>query len=411
MTSNSPEQKIEEEIAKLKDQWIHWVEKFSIDTLHQRDERIRSEVKVVLNEIEASDLGTVKKHFAIARLLNILPEFDNRAKESIERVIKLDPLNHEAWTLLGEQCWRMAVEGKGNPKKPYDGMIQAKRNFEESLKKKKNVQALCNLSMLLRSYPPAKNSKEKYDNLQLSVQKAKEAVILDSESGIAWYNLGNAHLQLYILTFETEPHVKTALVSYEKALKYGETYNPDVHFNKAQLQIFAEMWSEAFNSLLLSAKFDPESNFAKERSEAVADFCKRASLLCKNKGKMRPKRLAELLKKCEKDSKESIDLVVVGHLTHFNYIPFAFVGVDNSSEAHLVTVYNMVQGQGPLIGDIVTIPSLTMKSTKTNLSLSTEDTAQYSSIRVERPSKLAFNKKVRGASLEATLFCRTENLE
>jgi len=32
--------------------------------------------------------------------------------------------------------------------------------------------------MLLRSYPPAKNSKEKYDNLQLSVQKAKEAVIL-----------------------------------------------------------------------------------------------------------------------------------------------------------------------------------------------------------------------------------------
>ncbi len=141
-------------------------------------------------------------------------------------------------------------------------------------------------------------------------------------------------------------------MSYEKALKYGETYNPDVYFNKAQLQIFAEMWSEAFNSLLLSAKFgkltdlrnriyvhfaDPESNFAKERSEAVADFCKRASLLCKNKGKMRPKRLAELLKKCEKDSKESIDLVVVGHLTHFNYIPFAFVGVDNSSEAHLVT--------------------------------------------------------------------------
>ncbi len=33
------------------------MEKFSIDTLHQRDERIRSEVKVVLNEIEASDLG------------------------------------------------------------------------------------------------------------------------------------------------------------------------------------------------------------------------------------------------------------------------------------------------------------------------------------------------------------------
>ena len=117
------------------------------------------------------------KHYALARLRNILPEFDEKAKESIERVLKLDPLNYDAWTLLGEQCWRMAVEGKGDPKKPFDGMVQAKRNFEESLKKKKNVHALCNLSMLLRSYP-SKNSKDKYDNLQLSVQKAKEAVSL-----------------------------------------------------------------------------------------------------------------------------------------------------------------------------------------------------------------------------------------
>ena len=64
---------------------------------------------------------------------------------------------------------------------------------------------------------------------------------------------------------------------------------------------------------------------------------------------MRPKRLAELLKKCEKDSKESIDLVVVGHLTHFNYIPFAFVGVDNSSEAHLVTGRQRAKGHNMIV--------------------------------------------------------------
>ena len=57
MTSNSTEQTIEEEIVKLKDQWVHWAEKFSVDTLQQRDERIRSEVKVVLDKVEASDLG------------------------------------------------------------------------------------------------------------------------------------------------------------------------------------------------------------------------------------------------------------------------------------------------------------------------------------------------------------------
>ena len=78
-------------------------------------------------------------------------------------------------------------------------------------------------------------------------------------------------------------------------------------------------------------------------------------------------------------------------------------------------VYNMVKGQGPLVGDIVTIPTSDMKISKSNLSLTKteEETAviEYSSIRVERPSKLAFNKKIRGASLEAKLFCRTENLE
>lgn len=57
MSGNSTEQTIEEEIVKLKDQWVHWAEKFSVDTLHQRDERIRSEVKVVLDKVEASDLG------------------------------------------------------------------------------------------------------------------------------------------------------------------------------------------------------------------------------------------------------------------------------------------------------------------------------------------------------------------
>ena len=77
----------------------------------------------------------------------------------------------------------------------------------------------------------------------------------------------------------------------------------------------------------------------------------------------------------------------------------------------------MVKGQGPLVGDIVSIPTSDMKISKSNLSLTksqTEEEAaaiEYSSIRVERPSKLAFNKKIRGASLEAKLFCRTENLE
>ena len=63
MTNNSTEQTIEKEIIKLKDQWVHWAERFSVDTLHQRDERIRSEVKAVLDQVEASDLGECRMFF------------------------------------------------------------------------------------------------------------------------------------------------------------------------------------------------------------------------------------------------------------------------------------------------------------------------------------------------------------
>ena len=54
---SSIEQTIEEEIANLKGQWDNWAEKFSIETLGQRDERIRSEVKVLLKKVEDSELG------------------------------------------------------------------------------------------------------------------------------------------------------------------------------------------------------------------------------------------------------------------------------------------------------------------------------------------------------------------
>ena len=35
-----------------------------------------------------------------------LPEFSSKAKEMLEKMVKKDPSNFEAWNILGEQIWR-----------------------------------------------------------------------------------------------------------------------------------------------------------------------------------------------------------------------------------------------------------------------------------------------------------------
>ena len=36
----------------------------------------------------------------------VLPEFSSKAKEMLEKMVKKDPSNFEAWNILGEQIWR-----------------------------------------------------------------------------------------------------------------------------------------------------------------------------------------------------------------------------------------------------------------------------------------------------------------
>ena len=83
----------------------------------------------------------------------------------LEKVVKRDPSNFEAWNLLGEQYWR------SGPSK----LLQAKQCFEGSLNKKINCRSLRSLSMILRALPES-NSKTKWENIKLSFQKAKQAV-------------------------------------------------------------------------------------------------------------------------------------------------------------------------------------------------------------------------------------------
>ena len=42
---------------------------------------------------------------------------------------------------------------------------------------------------------------------------------------------------------------------YDRAEELGENYNPDLHYNRAQLLQFEEKWSEAYGSLQKADKY------------------------------------------------------------------------------------------------------------------------------------------------------------
>ena len=54
-------------------------------------------------------------------------------------------------------------------------ILEAKRCFEYSLSRKKNQKALQSLSMILRAMP-AKAEKQRNENIELSLERAEEAV-------------------------------------------------------------------------------------------------------------------------------------------------------------------------------------------------------------------------------------------
>ena len=145
--------------------------------------------------------------------------------------------------------------------------------------------------MILRAMP-VKAEKQRNENIELSLERAEEAVQIgdlgydfvyfckrnniallteesrkksmetlefwlfysDSKDGLSWLVLGNAFLTLFISPIETKKDcLNLAFEAYLKAESLGQKSNPDLHYNRAQLQLFSESWTEAYDSLKLSS--------------------------------------------------------------------------------------------------------------------------------------------------------------
>lgn len=408
------EQRVVEIVNKLQQFSDNFIADNGIEKAGEKKKLVEEQLKNTLAELKDLESTCQKTTYFLqyGRALNILSEYSKECEDCLSKAVKRDPSLIEAWNLLGETFWKKSDN------------LAAKDCFEGSLKREKNKVALRSLSMVLRQVKCAK-PEESINNVIKSVEHAKSAVDLDKTDGMSWFVLGNAYLSLFFASDHSAQTLLMAMTSYFQAEKVDSKsqYNPDLHFNRAQASRYEESYAKAFEGWQQALKLDPEWNDPKMRTDELLSYLLKVNTLVKQKGKLKAKRLQSLIKSIDKkalgiyspenlaDKKiklENINLnelqegrnaekVIIGRVVcnfaDVAQVPFTFAMVDVNGECCAVTVYNLAQGKGVIIGDSVAIPEPFLN--KVDLTLPNKDSTQctFLSIRVNTPDALVVNGK------------------
>lgn len=397
----------------------HYFEHHSSEEPNQKIKDLSEELEKTLKlckEDENNPDNKTEYELLKAKALNVLPDYNPEVKDTLTRLVKFHPKLVEAWNELGTCFWK-----KGDIK-------GAKSCFESAVREEKNPESLRNLSMVLRQV--GETPEEKFSNIHLSLEKAKEAVNLNIQDGKSWYILGNAYLSLYFTTDQNPNLLKQCLSSYGQAYSDSSLKcNPDLHYNWAIALKYDENYRIALENLEKALKYDPLWNDPKEQLDSLVKHLDNMQTLISKKGKLKARKIKDLLSTLKKEiadtpstyidstgksvtfqSAKFCDLVaglntgklllgkVVCHVYYPDAPSFTFCMIDEDGSCFAVNVYNMVQGKGVIIGDSVCI----FKPFVQHFDFSYQDkTFKFSTIRVNSPLQLEVNKKKLGSDVQA----------
>ncbi|XP_054609209.1 tetratricopeptide repeat protein 5 [Dunckerocampus dactyliophorus] len=393
----------------------HYFDTHSVEEAGRKQQDVTQELAKTLKRLEEKEESLKHKaEFLLqkGRCLNVAPEFSAVAEECLSRAVKLEPGLLEGWNALGEQYWK-----KGD-------LTGAKNCFTGALQQSKNKVSLRNLSMVLRQLPAADSDAHNKQVLK-SVDMARQAVQLDVADGTSWYILGNANVSLFF-TYGQNPQLsQQALSAYaqsERVDRAAACY-PELHFNRATLFQYEEMFGSALEGYSRAAALDPSWEDPPQREKQLLEYLGKVSELVENKGKVKARRLRTMLSNLNTSALGpcsspqfrsptgrvgSLELLALSSLTHGHNsgvaamgkvvfslasegrMAFTFGMVDSEETCMVVMVYNTADSWGVLIGDTVVIPEPQVK----RHSITHKDTSfDFKSIRVDSPLLLIVNGK------------------
>ncbi|KAK9876699.1 hypothetical protein WA026_014078 [Henosepilachna vigintioctopunctata] len=400
------------------------------DAIHKNDDvkKLLDETLEIFEENEAAAMQNNKAryYYLRGRLLNVVPMYCKEAENLLSKAIKLDRKLVEAWNELGECYWK------------NDELKKSINCFEGALKERKNKVSLRNLSMLSRQDVP--NSKADYTaHVEKGLNYAKEAVQMDPHDGLSWSVLGNAHLSYFFGVQQNPKILRQCISAYSQAEKdIVARSTPDLHYNKGITLRYKEEFKEALESFNQASLYDSTWEPPKKREQQLVKYLNDVVELVTTKGKLKTKKLQSLLSSIEakqlgpylEDTKNIVtgenrklvkvnvkDLIpglnelkvllgkVVCSVRNEDTVPFTFCLLDENGDCIVVTIFNLADGRGVIIGDSVAIPEpfvkivdFTYKSVRYNFKL----------LRVESPLLLAVNGKLlqrnQAAGVQMSIF-------
>ncbi|XP_077401481.1 tetratricopeptide repeat protein 5 isoform X1 [Vanacampus margaritifer] len=396
-----------------------YFETHSVEEAAHKQQDVAVELEKVLKKMqEKEECYKHKAEFLLqkGRCLNVAPDFNAAAEDCLSRAVKLQPGLVEGWNTLGEQYWK-----KGD-------LMAAKNCFTGALQQRKNKVSLRNMSMVLRQLP-AEDSDAHGKQVLESVDMARQAVELDVADGTSWYILGNAYVSLFFSCGQRAQLSTQALSAYaqsERVDRAAACY-PELHFNRATLFQYEEMFGSALAGYSRAASLDPGWPEPAEKEKQLMEYLNNVTELCQKKGKVKARRLRSMMSNLNTSSlgpcsspefrswtghvgslepRPSSSLVhglnggvaalgkVVFSLAPRDRMAFTFGMVDSEETCVVVMVYNTADSWGVLIGDTVVVPEPRVK----RHSITHNDTSfDFMSIRVDSPLFLIVNGRTQNA--------------
>ncbi|KAK4886780.1 hypothetical protein RN001_003051 [Aquatica leii] len=403
----------------------HYFENHTIDEANKKNEDIQKVLDDTLSLLNEKQVLAVDNHRAIfyylkGKALNVLPHYSKEAEDLLSKAVKLDPKLVGAWNELGECYWR------------NDNIKEAENCFTGALNYGKNKVSLRNLSMISRQRPTS-NREEKHKMIEYGLSLAKEAVQLDPNDGLSWIVLGNAHLCSFFGLTQSPKTLKQCLAAYLRAEKdISAKTNPDLHYNKAITLKYQEEFEMALKSFNLSSSYEPGWDPPKIKANQLEKYLEQVTDFVGTCGKMKAKKLQQLTQSIDlkqlgpygggsyispngqatvkldhstfEELKHGIneEKVILGKVVCSVYnedgVPFTFCLVSKLGTCVAVTVFNMAESRGVIIGDSVAIPEpyVTDVDFKYN-----DKEFKFRLIRVETPRMLVVNGKKLGKDTQA----------
>jgi len=401
------EQQLQQAVHELKEFHDNFLssntdQKETPNTLISRTNKVREKSEDVLKQIDDelnSQTSDARKSTLLllkGKLIQLVDsEYSKAAAEALKKSVKLDPTYTEAWNELGESYWRNG------------DAIQAKNCFEHAVKHSntKNADSLCKLSMILRqiSYQPTdEGNKERSESLLKSLDLARKAIKLEINNGNAWYTLGNAYLNMVTVG---AGDVRQAITAYKKAedVDVNQKFNPDLHFNKAQLLMYRCDFTQALEEFRISARIDTTWTEASEKVEAIETHLEIIAEQIRTKGKLKPRKLEQMKKKLKNPENERCGLVIAStspnaHLLAFSAILLMPNAVKDSPDKFVVVRVNNLK-DSVKIGDTLEFSKEVVVQNSLTLVRGKQVKLDYVSIKAPNNELLVNNRRMNASGM------------